>query len=112
MQFPFGKSYGKLGNLPQDIISDNNDITFNICSTVVGKNHKKNIRDFVLWKFANNVSGESQAISWPSPWGEGRPGWHIECSAMTNSYFGKCLDIHSGGIDLKFPHHTNEIAQW
>jgi cysteinyl-tRNA synthetase len=50
-------------------------------------------------------------ISWPSPWGQGRPGWHIECSAMTHSYFGDHIDMHSGGIDLQFPHHTNEIAQ-
>jgi cysteinyl-tRNA synthetase len=48
---------------------------------------------------------------WDSPWGIGRPGWHIECSVMTNALFGKSIDIHSGGIDLKFPHHTNEIAQ-
>ncbi len=62
--------------------------------------------DFVLWKSAK--PGE---ISWPSPWGEGRPGWHIECSAMGYKYLGKTLDIHGGGLDLKFPHHENEIAQ-
>ena len=62
--------------------------------------------DFVLWKSAK--PGE---ISWPSPWGEGRPGWHIECSAMCNKYLGQTLDIHGGGLDLKFPHHENEIAQ-
>ncbi len=62
--------------------------------------------DFVLWKSAK--PGE---ISWPSPWGEGRPGWHIECSAMSYKYLGKTLDIHGGGLDLKFPHHENEIAQ-
>jgi cysteinyl-tRNA synthetase len=67
---------------------------------------KRDKRDFALWKAAK--PGEP---SWPSPWGNGRPGWHIECSAVTHSYFGNYLDIHSGGVDLKFPHHTNEIAQ-
>lgn len=62
--------------------------------------------DFVLWKSAK--PGE---ISWPSPWGEGRPGWHIECSAMCNKFLGQTIDIHGGGLDLKFPHHENEIAQ-
>ncbi|MBE6969166.1 MAG: cysteine--tRNA ligase [Ruminococcaceae bacterium] len=62
--------------------------------------------DFVLWKSAK--PGE---ISWPSPWGEGRPGWHIECSAMCYKFLGEMLDIHGGGLDLKFPHHENEIAQ-
>ncbi|KAI0978786.1 hypothetical protein GJ496_000095 [Pomphorhynchus laevis] len=67
---------------------------------------KKNKNDFVLWKASK--SGEP---SWTSPWGKGRPGWHIECSAMACSILGKDMDIHSGGIDLKFPHHENEIAQ-
>jgi cysteinyl-tRNA synthetase len=67
---------------------------------------KKDPRDFVLWKAAK--AGEPV---WDSPWGPGRPGWHIECSAVTHSYFGESIDIHSGGIDLKFPHHCNEMAQ-
>ena len=62
--------------------------------------------DFALWKSAK--PGE---ISWPSPWGDGRPGWHIECSAMCYKFLGETLDIHGGGLDLKFPHHENEIAQ-
>jgi cysteinyl-tRNA synthetase len=62
--------------------------------------------DFVLWKHAK--PGEP---SWPSPWGEGRPGWHIECSAMSTSLLGSYFDLHGGGMDLKFPHHENEIAQ-
>lgn len=62
--------------------------------------------DFVLWKKAK--SGEP---SWPSPWGEGRPGWHIECSAMSSKHLGEHFDIHGGGSDLQFPHHENEIAQ-
>src|SRR5882672_6773016 len=67
---------------------------------------KRDPLDFVLWKGAK--PGEP---SWPSPWGEGRPGWHIECSAMAHRYLGEPFDIHGGGADLIFPHHTNEIAQ-
>ncbi len=67
---------------------------------------KRDVLDFVLWKMAK--PGEP---SWSSPWGEGRPGWHIECSAMSTNLLGFTLDIHGGGIDLKFPHHENEIAQ-
>lgn len=66
---------------------------------------KKNPADFVLWKKSEDV------CFWPSPWGNGRPGWHIECSAMIDQYLGKNFDIHGGGVDLKFPHHENEIAQ-
>lgn len=75
---------------------------------------KRDQRDFALWKLATNKSGWSDDAgpSWASPWGPGRPGWHIECSAMTHAYFGPHIDIHSGGVDLKFPHHNNEIAQW
>jgi cysteinyl-tRNA synthetase len=68
--------------------------------------HKKNPADFVLWK----QSSENEP-GWESPWGRGRPGWHIECSAMSAAYLGKVFDIHGGGIDLIFPHHENEIAQ-
>jgi cysteinyl-tRNA synthetase len=68
--------------------------------------HKKNPGDFVLWK----LSGHNEP-GWESPWGRGRPGWHIECSAMAGRYVGKVFDIHGGGLDLIFPHHENEIAQ-
>lgn len=68
--------------------------------------HKKNPLDFALWKAAK--PGEP---SWDSPWGKGRPGWHIECSAMSSKYLGLPFDIHGGGMDLRFPHHENEIAQ-
>lgn len=68
---------------------------------------KRHPFDFALWK-AKKEEGE---ISWPSPWGEGRPGWHIECSAMVRKYLGTDIDIHCGGQDLTFPHHENEIAQ-
>lgn len=67
---------------------------------------KKNPGDFVLWK----KSKEKEPF-WNSPWGNGRPGWHIECSCMCSEIFGENLDIHTGGCDLKFPHHDNEIAQ-
>jgi len=68
--------------------------------------HKKSPLDFVLWK---QSSGDEPG--WESPWGRGRPGWHIECSAMSAAYLGEVFDIHGGGIDLIFPHHENEIAQ-
>ena len=67
---------------------------------------KKDQRDFALWKAAKK--GEP---SWPTPWGDGRPGWHLECSAMAHAYLGEAFDIHGGGLDLIFPHHENEIAQ-
>jgi cysteinyl-tRNA synthetase len=67
---------------------------------------KEDVRDFVLWKGAKE--GEP---SWPSPWGPGRPGWHIECSAMSERYLGRTFDLHCGGVDNIFPHHENEIAQ-
>ena len=67
---------------------------------------KKDPRDFALWKGAK--AGEP---SWPTPWGDGRPGWHLECSAMAHAYLGETFDIHGGGLDLIFPHHENEIAQ-
>ena len=70
---------------------------------------KKDPADFALWKAAK--PGEPPEARWPSPWGEGRPGWHIECSAMAKAVLGETLDIHAGGLDLIFPHHENEIAQ-
>jgi cysteinyl-tRNA synthetase len=92
----FGGRYGKLmpaAHAERDVEAD-------------GLVHnKRNARDFALWKLS------SAQPNWQSPWGTGRPGWHIECSAMTHSVFGGHVDIHSGGIDLAFPHHCNEIAQ-
>ena len=70
---------------------------------------KRDPRDFALWK--GHKPGEPETASWPSPWGRGRPGWHIECSAMAGKYLGAQFDIHGGGIDLRFPHHENELAQ-
>ena len=68
--------------------------------------HKTNPGDFVLWKLSS-----AEEPGWESPWGRGRPGWHIECSAMSKSYLGEVFDIHGGGLDLIFPHHENELAQ-
>ncbi len=70
---------------------------------------KRNPQDFALWKGAKE--GEPADAAWESPWGPGRPGWHIECSAMAKRYLGASFDIHGGGLDLRFPHHENELAQ-
>ena len=91
------KDYGKLANRTLDQLS-----AAERTITDLNKNHEA---DFVLWKIDTN------GITWPSPWGDGRPGWHIECSAMSIKYLGEEFDIHGGGLDLKFPHHENEIAQ-
>ena len=71
---------------------------------------KRDPRDFALWKGWKKES-EPETAAWPSPWGRGRPGWHIECSAMAGKYLGTAFDIHGGGVDLRFPHHENEQAQ-
>ena len=70
---------------------------------------KHDPRDFALWKGAK--AGEPETASWPTPWGRGRPGWHLECSAMAEKYLGPEFDVHGGGLDLRFPHHENERAQ-
>ncbi|MFF2271332.1 cysteine--tRNA ligase [Agromyces sp. NPDC058136] len=70
---------------------------------------KRDPRDFALWK--GRKTNEPASASWPSPWGDGRPGWHIECSAMAARYLGTEFDVHGGGLDLRFPHHENELAQ-
>ena len=70
---------------------------------------KRDPRDFALWK--GHKPGEPETASWDSPWGRGRPGWHLECSAMATKYLGAQFDIHGGGLDLRFPHHENELAQ-
>ena len=92
------KDYGKLSHQPIEDLQSGARIA-------VGDG-KENPLDFALWKAAK--PGEP---AWDSPWGPGRPGWHIECSAMSNRYLGKTIDIHCGGEDLQFPHHENEIAQ-
>ncbi|GAA4660544.1 cysteine--tRNA ligase [Arthrobacter cryoconiti] len=70
---------------------------------------KRDPRDFALWK--GHKEGEPETAQWTSPWGAGRPGWHLECSAMVTKYLGAAFDIHGGGLDLRFPHHENEMAQ-
>jgi cysteinyl-tRNA synthetase len=70
---------------------------------------KRDGRDFALWK--GHKQGDPESASWPTPWGRGRPGWHLECSAMAAKYLGPEFDIHGGGLDLRFPHHENELAQ-
>ncbi len=91
-------AYGKLSHQPLEDLEAGARIEVN--------SDKEDPMDFVLWK--NKKEGEPY---WESPWGQGRPGWHIECSAMVNKYLGETIDIHSGGKDLIFPHHENEIAQ-
>lgn len=92
------ENYGKLSGRNTDELQAGVRIDVN--------EKKKNPNDFALWK-----SAKSSEPSWPSPWGPGRPGWHIECSAMIKALFGQQIDIHGGGLDLMFPHHENEIAQ-
>ncbi len=70
---------------------------------------KRDARDFALWK--GHKEGDPESASWPTPWGRGRPGWHLECSAMASKFLGDEFDIHGGGLDLRFPHHENELAQ-
>ena len=93
------QDYGKLSGIDLDQVRRGQRVQ----SDEYGK---EDARDFVLWKGAKE--GEPE---WPSPWGPGRPGWHIECSAMSQKYLGKTFDIHCGGVDNLFPHHENEIAQ-
>ncbi|KAG5188094.1 putative cysteinyltRNA synthetase [Tribonema minus] len=100
-----GAGYGKLGN-SGTVEVDASAPAVPASSAAPTESAKRDPADFALWKAAKE--GEP---SWDSPFGRGRPGWHIECSAMTHALFGSDLDVHTGGIDLKFPHHTNEIAQ-
>lgn len=95
------KEYGKLANRNLDEMIAG--------SRIEVADYKKNPLDFVLWK-PSNVGDDLSSI-FDSPWGKGRPGWHIECSAMSSKYLGSDFDIHGGGADLQFPHHENEIAQ-
>jgi cysteinyl-tRNA synthetase len=94
------KSYGELTNQAKDDL---------IADTEADSRGKKDPRDFALWK-AHKDTAPLDA-SWDSPFGRGRPGWHIECSAMSVKYLGTAFDIHGGGLDLRFPHHENELAQ-
>ena len=88
---------------------DEEDLAVGVREGVEEDTNKKNKNDFVLWFTQSKF--EDQALKWESPWGVGYPGWHIECSGISMKHFGEDLDIHCGGIDNAFPHHTNEIAQ-
>jgi cysteinyl-tRNA synthetase len=92
--------YGKLsGRKLEDMITNTRELT--------AQDEKQSPQDFALWKKAE----QQHIMRWPSPWGDGFPGWHLECTAMSTKYLGKSFDIHGGGMDLKFPHHECEIAQ-
>lgn len=97
------KDYGKLSGRKTEELKEGVRIDVN--------EQKKNPLDFVLWKAVKPEDLAAGQPSWDSPWGKGRPGWHIECSAMAKAIFGEQIDIHGGGLDLLFPHHENEIAQ-
>ncbi|RXG12552.1 cysteinyl-tRNA synthetase [Leeuwenhoekiella aestuarii] len=100
LKFNENHEYGKLsGRNLEDMISNTRELT--------AQSEKKNAQDFALWKKAE----PQHIMRWPSPWGDGFPGWHLECTAMSTKYLGEQFDIHGGGMDLKFPHHECEIAQ-
>ena len=88
---------------------DEDDLEVGVREGVEADDNKKNKNDFVLWFTKSKF--EDQALKWDSPWGVGYPGWHIECSCISMKHLGERLDIHCGGIDNAFPHHTNEVAQ-
>ncbi|MGR3811701.1 cysteine--tRNA ligase [Jiulongibacter sp. NS-SX5] len=95
-----GGSYGKLsGRILEDLLNETRELD--------GQSEKRNQLDFAIWKKAS----PEHIMQWPSPWGMGFPGWHLECTCMSNKYLGDQFDIHGGGMDLKFPHHECEIAQ-
>ncbi|WP_343485629.1 cysteine--tRNA ligase [Allomuricauda sp. d1] len=100
IKFNESNEYGKLsGRKLEDMIANTRELT--------AQDEKKNPQDFALWKKAE----PQHIMRWPSPWGDGFPGWHLECTAMSTKYLGENFDIHGGGMDLKFPHHECEIAQ-
>ena len=114
-----GMAYEKNGSIYFDVLKYNETEHYGILSgrniedsihntrVLDGQSEKKNPQDFALWKKAD----ERHIMRWPSPWSDGFPGWHLECSAMSTKYLGDNFDIHGGGMDLKFPHHECEIAQ-
>lgn len=114
-----GYAYLSNGNVYFDITKANNyyelsgknpeDLMIGVRDTVEEDKYKRNPGDFVLWFTTSKF--ENQDMKWDSPWGVGYPGWHIECSGISGKYLGEYLDIHCGGVDNIFPHHTNEIAQ-
>ena len=99
--------YGKLSHLDRDALRTQETNSAGTANDA-DEYERESVADFALWKSRKPADGPN---FWPSPWGEGRPGWHIECSAMSTHYLGETFDLHGGGIDLCFPHHENEIAQ-
>ncbi|KQC31376.1 cysteine--tRNA ligase [Flagellimonas eckloniae] len=100
LKFNETNEYGKLsGRKLEDMVANTRELT--------AQDEKRNPQDFALWKKAE----PQHIMRWPSPWGDGFPGWHLECTAMSTKYLGETFDIHGGGMDLKFPHHECEIAQ-
>ncbi len=109
---PDGSVYFKLGTFPDyGRLSRIKERELKVTNAVADADHKDSVSDFALWKAYKPE--EDGAVKWPGPegTGEGRPGWHIECSAMSKSILGDTIDLHTGGVDLLFPHHENEIAQ-
>ena len=101
------RAYNEKGGNYGELSKRNIDELFANTRDLDGQNEKKNPQDFALWKKAS----PEHIMKWISPWGEGFPGWHLECTAMSTKYLGEQFDIHGGGMDLKFPHHECEIAQ-
>ncbi len=101
------RTYNEKGGNYGELSKRNIDELFANTRDLDGQNEKKNPQDFALWKKAS----PEHIMKWTSPWGEGFPGWHLECTAMSTKYLGEQFDIHGGGMDLKFPHHECEIAQ-
>lgn len=99
--------YGKLSHLNLDALRTQETNSAGVANDA-DEYERESVSDFALWKARKPSDGPN---FWPSPWGDGRPGWHIECSAMSTHYLGETFDLHGGGIDLCFPHHENEIAQ-
>lgn len=101
------KYYGKLAHLTQENLKTQSE-TSSGSANLADEYDRESVADFSLWKAHKEEDGSN---AWDSPWGKGRPGWHIECSAMSKKYLGDTFDLHGGGVDLCFPHHENEIAQ-
>ncbi|MDB6093149.1 MAG: cysteinyl-tRNA synthetase [Verrucomicrobia bacterium] len=96
--------YGRLSRVKERELQPGNALK----AAAADADEKEDVSDFALWKAHKDEDGDN---SWDSPWGRGRPGWHIECSAMSKKHLGETIDLHTGGVDLLFPHHENEIAQ-
>ena len=106
---PDGSVYFRIASFPEyGALSRIRERELKVTNAVADADHKDAVSDFALWKAYKPDDGSN---AWDSPWGRGRPGWHIECSAMSKKHLGETIDLHTGGVDLLFPHHENEIAQ-